>query len=276
MYADATVRGGWFFAASVAPLAVTSVIVERASGRSPLAHVAVTALCTWAVVGTRSLAREGSGMAHMLDNEDLDSARARLGHLCGRDPSDMDHPELARAAVESMAENTADAGVASIWWGALTGIPGLVLHRAVNTLDAMVGNRSPRHARFGTVSARLDDLADWVPARITGATACLLAPVVGGTIGESWRIMCRDASRHPSPNGGWCESAWAGALGVRLGGRNVYSGRVEFRPRLGEGTRPRSRELRLASRLVGAVTAATGTAAVMGLLVVARLLRARN
>ncbi len=273
MHADFTVRGGWFFVAAVAPLAVTSVILERTSRRSSLAHAALTALCTWIVVGTHSLGREGTGMAHMLDNEDLDGARARLGHLCGRDPSGMDHPELARAAVESMAENTADAGVASIWWGALTGIPGLVLHRAVNTLDAMVGNRSPRHARFGTVSARMDDLANLVPARITGATACLLAPLVGGSIGESWRIMRRDASKHPSPNGGWCESAWAGALGVQLGGRNVYFRRVETRPLLGDGPRPGSTELRNATRLVSAVTAATGAAAALGLLVSAMFSR---
>ncbi len=276
MHADDRIRGAAYFMAVLTPLAVGSVVLERESRRHPVAHAAFTALCTWAVVGAHSLAREGNLMADRLDVDDLDGARARLGNLCGRDPSHLDHEELARAAVESMAENTADAAVASIWWGAIGGIPGLVLHRGINTLDAMVGHRTPRHARFGTVSARVDDLADLLPARITGLTACLLAPFVGGSTRTSLRIMRRDAHRHPSPNGGWCESAWAGALGVQLGGENVYSSRTETRPLLGDGPRPRSPELRRAARLVGGVTAGTGTAAVLTLLATARLTRKRN
>ena len=275
MHADDTTRGGLYFVAALAPLAAAAVVLERGTRSHPIAHATVTALCTWVVVGAHSLALEGDLMADRLDVDDLDGARTRLGNLCGRDPSHLGHEELARAAVESMAENTADAAVASIWWGALAGVPGLVLHRGINTLDAMVGHRSPRHARFGTVSARVDDLADLVPARITGATACLLAPMVGGSTHGSWHIMRRDAHRHPSPNGGWCESAWAGALGVQLGGENLYSSRTETRPLLGDGPRPRSPELRLAARLVGGVTAAAGSAAVLGLLATEHLRRRR-
>lgn len=271
MHADDRVRGGLYLVAALAPLAAASVIVERSSRPYPVVHAAVTALCTWAVVGSHSLAREGNLMADRLDVDDLDGARARLGNLCGRDPSCLGHEELARAAVESMAENTADAAVASIWWAAVAGVPGLVLHRGINTLDAMVGHRTPRHARFGTAAARVDDVADLLPARITGLLACLLAPVAGGSTRESLRIMRRDAHRHPSPNGGWCESAWAGALGVQLGGENTYASRTETRPLLGEGPRPRSRELRLAARLVAAVTAAAGVAAILALLSTAEL-----
>ncbi|WP_199711086.1 cobalamin biosynthesis protein [Tessaracoccus antarcticus] len=271
MHADDTVRGTLYLAAVLAPLAGASIALELNSRRHPLTHAAVTALCTWAVVGAHSLSREGTLMAERLDLDDLDGARARLGNLCGRDPSGLDHEELARAAVESMAENTADAVVASLWWGALGGIPGLVLHRGINTLDAMVGHRTQRFAHFGTASARMDDLAALAPARITGLAACLLAPYVGGSTRESWRIMRRDARRHPSPNGGWCEAAWAGALGVQLGGRNVYARRTETRPLLGEGPRPRSPELRRAAALVGAVTASATAVAVLGLLATARL-----
>ncbi|MGO1384052.1 MAG: cobalamin biosynthesis protein [Arachnia sp.] len=275
MHADNTMRGGLYFVAALAPLAVGSVVVEKATQRHPLAHAAVTALATWVVVGSHSLAHEGIVMADRLDGEDLEGARARLGHLCGRDPASLDHEELARAAVESMAENTADAAVASLWWGAVAGLPGLILHRGINTLDAMVGHRTPRHARFGTVSARVDDVADLLPARITGLAACLLASTVGGSPKHALQMMRRDAHRHPSPNGGWCESAWAGALGIQLGGENVYASRTETRPLLGDGPRPRAPELRQASHLVRIVTAATGTAAVVGLLAADRLRKRR-
>ena len=254
-YADDTASGAMHVAATVAPVAAAAVLVERVSRRNPVAHTLATAVTTWAVLGARSLAREGELMADRLDEGDLDGARARLGNLCGRDPERLDEPELARAAVESMAENTADAAVASLLWGTLLGVPGMVVHRCLNTLDAMIGHRNDRYARFGTVAARLDDVADLAPARLTGAAACLLAPTVGGDARHAWRIMRRDGSKHPSPNGGWCESAWAGALGVQLGGTNVYFSRSEDRDLLGEGPRPRSPQLRLAARLVTRVTA---------------------
>ena len=261
-YSDDTLAGARHVAATVAPVAVAAIAVERLTRKHPVAHTLATALTTWAVVGARSLAREGELMADKLDSGDLDGARERLGNLCGRDPAGLDEPELARAAVESMAENTADAAVASIFWGALLGIPGLVVHRCLNTLDAMVGHLNDRYRRFGTAAARLDDAADWVPARLTGAAACALAPTVGGDRARAWRTMRRDGAKHPSPNGGWCESAWAGALGVQLGGTNVYFSRTETRDLLGDGPRPRSAELRRAARLVTLVTVAvTGVAA---------------
>ncbi|MFT3889663.1 MAG: cobalamin biosynthesis protein [Arachnia sp.] len=256
LYADDRARGAAYVGAVVAPVAAAGVALERVTRRHPVAHAAATALCTWTVLGARSLAREGELMADRLDEGDLDGARGRLGNLCGRDPSGLDEEELARAAVESMAENTADAAVASLFWGALAGVPGMVVHRGLNTLDAMVGHKNERYLRFGTAAAKLDDAADWLPARLTGALACVLAPVVGGSRADAWRIMRRDARNHPSPNGGWCESAWAGALGVQLGGRNVYFSRVEERGLLGDGPRPRARELRKAARLVAAVTGA--------------------
>ena len=266
MWADSRARGLWFTAVTTIPMATAGVLLERCTRRHPWLHVLATALTTWTVVGARSLAREGTLMAEHLEAGDLLAARARLGNLCGRDPAGLDEPELARAAVESMAENTADSAVASILWGAVLGIPGMMTHRCVNTLDAMVGRRNERYGRFGTASARLDDVMDLVPARVTGLTTCLFAGTVGGDRSHAWSMMRRDAHRHPSPNGGWCESAWAGALGVQLGGRNVYSSRVEERPLLGEGPRPHAPELRRAAQLVGVVTGAVGTAAVLTLL----------
>ncbi len=262
LYADDSARGAAFTAATLAPILAGGIAVECVTRRHPVAHIAATAIATWVVLGARSLADEGRTMAERLDDDDLDDARGQLGNLCGRDPEGLDEPELARATVESLAENTADAAVASLLWGSALGIPGMLVHRAANTLDAMVGHRNDRYARFGTASARLDDALDWLPARVTGLLACLAAPVVGGSTREAYRVLRRDARNHPSPNGGWCESAWAGSLGVQLGGRNVYFSRVEERGLLGDGPRPRAAEVRKAARLVTTVTAAaTGLAA---------------
>ncbi|MFT3876651.1 MAG: cobalamin biosynthesis protein [Propioniciclava sp.] len=258
IWADRTVRGGLHVALTVGPVVALGVASERLTRGRPVARMLTTAVATWASLGAHSLAREGRLMADALDSGDLDAARARLSHLCGRAPEGLDAEELGRATVESLAENTNDAVVAPLFWAATCGVPGVLGHRAINTLDAMVGHRSARYARFGSAAARLDDASAWLSARVTGGLACLLAPMVGGSRTEAWRVMRRDAHDHPSPNGGWCESAWAGALGVRLGGRNVYHGRVEVRGRLGDPSSPRpdADAVRRAARLVTGVTAA--------------------
>jgi adenosylcobinamide-phosphate synthase len=227
-----------------------------ATRRRPVARAVLTAAATWAVLGGTSLRREATLMADALDRGDLAAARKRLPHLCGRDPSTLDGPELARATVESVAENTSDAVVAPLFWGAVAGLPGLVAYRAVNTLDAMVGHRSPRYARFGTAAARLDDLANLAPARIAAGLTVVGAPAVGGRPAVAVRAWARDGHRHPSPNAGQVEAAMAGALGVRLGGRNVYASRVEERPVLGDGGRVAGvGDIRRAARLSGVVGA---------------------
>lgn len=235
------------------------VLAGLAAGRvtrnHPVARFAVTTAATWTVLGGRTLRREARTMARHLEADDLPAARSRLGHLCGRDPSGLGEPELARATVESVAENTSDAVVAPLLWGAVLGPAGLLGYRAANTLDAMVGHRSPRYARFGTPSARLDDLLNLAPSRLTGLLTVAVAPIGRGTPRETLRVWRRDRDDHPSPNAGQCESAMAGALGVRLGGRNVYFGRVETRPFLGDGPRPSAVHLRRAARVSGAVGA---------------------
>src|SRR5439155_1094215 len=153
----------------------------------------------------------------------------------------------ARATVESVAENSSDAEVAPLVWGALAGVPGLVGYRAVNTLDAMVGHRSARYRRFGTAAARLDDVANLAPARLTAALTVVAARVVGGSWRGALRTWLRDGGRHPSPNAGRCEAAMAGALGIRLGGRNVYGQRVEQRPTLGDGRTAKPDDIRAAA-----------------------------
>ncbi|MEU9490033.1 CobD/CbiB family cobalamin biosynthesis protein, partial [Streptomyces decoyicus] len=190
-----------------------------------------------------------------------EDARERLPHLCGRDPQALDGPQMARAVVESVAENTSDAVVGALVWGALGGVPGLVAFRAVNTLDAMVGHKSPRHLHFGWASARLDDLAGWPGSRLTAALTVLAGPDRRGAL-RAWRA---DGGAHPSPNAGPVEASFAGALGVRLGGTLAYGGRVEHRPVLNDGAPPVAvadieRAVRL-SRRVSALALVTTVAA---------------
>ncbi|MDX3844250.1 cobalamin biosynthesis protein [Streptomyces europaeiscabiei] len=199
---------------------------------SRVASVGLTAAATWAVVGGTSLGREARTIGLFLDAGDVEGARARLPHLCGRDPQALDPDGIARAVVESVAENTSDAVVGALVWGAVGGVPGLVGFRAVNTLDAMVGHRSQRYRRYGWASARLDDVAGWPGARLTA----VLAAAAGGDARGAVRAWRADAGKHPSPNAGPVEASFAGALGVRLGGTLAYGGRVEHRPVLnGEG-----------------------------------------
>ncbi|MDO5091898.1 MAG: cobalamin biosynthesis protein [Propionibacteriaceae bacterium] len=255
-YADSRAAGVGFTAVAVTPVLVGGIIVERLARRRGWLQVLITAVATWVALGTRRLANEGAVMADRIESGDLAAAREQLPNLCGRDPSDLDAEALGRATVESMAENTNDAGICTLFWGAVAGVPGILTHRAINTLDAMVGYRNSRYARFGTASAVADDAVAWPAARLTGVLACLMAPVVGGELQRAWRVMLRDSTRHPSPNGGWCESAWAGALGVQLGGENRYGERVESRPTLGDGPRPQAAQVRRAAKLVTAVTVA--------------------
>ncbi|GID33129.1 cobalamin biosynthesis protein [Paractinoplanes brasiliensis] len=262
IYRDNRAAGAAFTALAVGVPALAGFAAAAATRRSPAVRAALVAGATWTVLGGRTLRRESRIMAKHLSADDLDAARGRLNHLCGRDPSGLDEPELARATVESVAENTSDAVVAPLVWGGLLGLPGLLAYRAANTLDAMVGHRSARYARFGTAAARLDDGLNLVPSRLTGLLTIAAAPVAGGSPRETSRVWRRDRNDHPSPNAGQCESAMAGALGVRLGGRNVYFGRSEVRPFLGDGPRPSAVHLRRAARVSGAVgIAAAGIAA---------------
>ncbi|WP_328310732.1 cobalamin biosynthesis protein [Actinomycetospora sp. NBC_00405] len=239
------------------------MLLERATARRPLAHTLVTAAATWTVLGGTSLATEGSVMAASLAAGDVAAGRERLPHLCGRDPSALDADGLARAALESVAENTADAVVAPLVWGALAGVPGLLGHRAVNTLDAMVGHRSARYERFGWASARADDVAGVVPARVSALVTAACAPFVGGRPGDAVRAWRRGAPAHPSPNAGPVEASFAGALGLRLGGRTVYPYGVQDRPVLGDGRPPAVADLPRAVRLSRLVSAATTALAVV-------------
>ncbi len=243
LWADSRGRGGVYCAVAVGGPALVA-----ARWRGPVA----VAAATWAASAGRMLARTAERIGAALAAQDLAAARGLLPALVGRDPSGLDADEVARAVVESVAENTVDAVVAPAFWAAVAGTPGVVAHRAVNTLDAMVGHRDARYERFGWASARVDDAAGWLPARLTAALVAVVRPRQAPAV---WRTVRRDAPAHPSPNAGVAEAAFAAALGVRLGGTNRYGDRVEHRPPLGAGRPPAPADIAAAVRLSGDVTA---------------------
>ncbi|OLF16519.1 cobalamin biosynthesis protein [Actinophytocola xanthii] len=264
LYRDDKLAGVVFTALLTGGAVGLGAAIDRRTRAHPLLRTATTAAATWIVLGGRSLAVQGAAMGRELDAGEVAAARERLPHLCGRDPSRLDAEGLARAVVESVAENTSDAVVAPLLWGAVAGVPGLLGYRAANTLDAMVGYRNARYRRFGWASARLDDVMNLLPARLAAALTVAGAPVVGGSYRGAWQAWHQDAAAHPSPNAGRVEAAFAGALEVRLGGRTVYAHGVEERPVLGEGRAPDAGHVTRAvelSRVVGAM--ATALAAVL-------------
>jgi adenosylcobinamide-phosphate synthase len=271
LWRDARAAGVVHVGVLVGAAAGLGGVLARLTAGRPVGRAAVTAAATWTVLGGTSLGRAAEVLHRHLAEGDLAAARAALPALAGRDPAALDAGGLARATVESVAENTSDAAVAPLFWGAVAGLPGLLGYRAVNTLDAMVGHRSPRYARFGWAAARLDDAANWVPARLTAALTVACAPLVGGSASGALRTWLRDGAAHPSPNAGRCEAALAGALGLRLGGRNVYGTRVEDRPLLGDGRPPAAEDIARAVRLSAAVRTAAAALAAAGALLRPRL-----
>jgi len=262
LYADDRRAGAAFTATLVGGAALGGIAVERAAERRPVLRFLATAATTWAVLGGRSLEAEAIAVRDQLAAGDLAAARRRLTHLVGRDTDELDESGIARAVIESVAENTSDAVVAPLLAGAAAGIPGLVAYRAANTLDAMVGHRTERYARFGWASAHLDDVLNWAPARVGAAFVVGLAPTVGGDPASARRIWRRDASAHPSPNAGQIEAAFAGALDVQLGGVNQYGGQIEDRHTLGDGRPARLGDIEAATHLSLLVGAASAVAAV--------------
>ncbi len=230
--------------------------LARVSDRRWAVRVAIV----WATLGGRSLERAAAQLGAAVAAGDLEAARSLAPTLVGRDPSSLDADGLVRAAVESLAENTSDAVVAPLVWAAVLGAPGAAAYRAVNTLDAMVGRRDARYARFGWAAARADDLAGWPGARLT----VLLAGLASGEPRAAWRAAFHDGRRHPSPNAGRVEAAFAGALGLRLGGRTAYAHTVEERPTLGAGRPPTPADIARAVRLTRLVTAGAVAIAALG------------
>ncbi|MVT77518.1 cobalamin biosynthesis protein CobD [Bradyrhizobium cajani] len=196
-------------------------------------QIALVGILAWPLVALRSLYDHVAAVATPLQAGDIAGAREAVSRIVGRDPAALDEAGIARAAIESLAENASDGIVAPVLWGALFGLPGILGYKAINTLDSMIGHRSERHEAFGWAAARIDDVANFIPARLTGFLFVLLAPQRS----KALSCMTRDARRHRSPNAGWPEAAMAGALGVRLSGPRIYHGSVTNEPWLNDGAR---------------------------------------
>ncbi len=224
------------------------------------AVVRSTALATSSAVAGRALVATAGDDGRSLQADDVERARELLPSLVGRDPSGLGRNEIARAVVESVAENTVDAVVAPAFWGSVAGAPGALGYRSVNTLDSMVGHRSLRYANYGWASARLDDALAWVPARLT---ALLVAAVRPRTARAVWVAVRDQAPAHPSPNAGVAEAAFAAALGVCLGGTNRYGERVEERVALGTGRPAEVADIGAAIRLSNDVSSALAVGLVL-------------
>ena len=200
----------------------------------------------WPLVAARSMHDHVEAVARPLTAGDLPAARQAVAMIVGRDASQLDAAGIARAATESLAENTSDGIVAPLFWGAIFGLPGIAAYKAINTLDSMIGHRTPRHDAFGWAAARIDDVANLIPARLTGLLFAIVSARPRGALATMWR----DAGRHRSPNAGWPEAAMAGALGIRLSGPRIYEGRLSQEPWLnGEAPDPTAADLNRALAL---------------------------
>jgi adenosylcobinamide-phosphate synthase len=205
-----------------------SFVVQWQLLRLPFGVVPVAVLAS-ALIAQRSLHRYVANVASALELQDLDAGRKAVSHIVGRDTARLDRAGIARAAIESLAENFSDGIVAPVFWLVVAGLPGAALYKAINTADSMIGHRTPRYADFGWAAARLDDLVN-LPASRLAALLLILASVLrdDASAGAAWRAVRRDAARHRSPNAGYPEAAMAGALGLSLAGPRFYAGiRVE-------------------------------------------------
>lgn len=241
VWADRRPNGVLHLGVGVAVAAATAWALEAAIGRPSAAVVAATV-----ALGGRMLGDVAIDVGDALERDDLAGARAATSMLVGRDPSTLDEAEIVRAVFESVAENTVDAVTSTLLWTSAAGARGALVHRAVNTLDAMVGHRNERYGRFGWASARADDAVNWIPARVTAVAVAVVRPQRAGAV---YRAVRRDARNHPSPNGGVVETAFAAALGVRLSGVNRYGDRIEQRGPLGDGPPPVHHDIARAVRL---------------------------
>jgi adenosylcobinamide-phosphate synthase len=193
------------------------------------------ALLASSLLAQKELGRAVKAVADGL-NLSLESGRRAVSHIVGRDPDTLDEPGVARAAIESLAESTSDGVVAPLFWLLLGGLPGILIYKAVNTADSMIGHRNERYREFGWASARFDDILNWIPARLTALLiACASFLTRRADPEHAWSTALRDAPRHDSPNAGWPEAAFAGALGFQLGGPRSYDGIEHDLPSFGDG-----------------------------------------
>ncbi len=204
----------------------------------PVGYSIVSLLCLYISISPRCLAEAGIEIANLLRKQDIQEARRKVGWIVGRKTSDLDESEITRATIETVAENTVDGIISPLFWFVLLGPWGAIGYRTINTMDSMLGYKNDRYLYFGRFAARLDDVVNYIPARLTMVLFVIAAFLCGKDWKHALRIAARDAAKHPSPNGGYAEAPVAGALHIRLGGHNVYHDKVTFRAYMGDPIEP--------------------------------------
>lgn len=228
---------------------------------------AVSAVICYYMLAARSLAGESGKVYRALQSGTLEEAREAVSRIVGRDTAQLDRAGVARAAVETVAENTSDGVVAPLVYMAIGGPVWGVAHKAVNTMDSMVGYHNEKYENWGRTAAKLDDLVNFLPARLAGALMCAAAPLCGLDGRSAWRVFRRDRLNHKSPNSAHTEAACAGALHLRLGGNSFYFGKLVEKPTIGDDLRPiQPEDIRRANRLMAVTACLTAALAGLGLL----------
>jgi len=243
----------------VVTTAAVAVLIVRVAGRlHPYVALVTEGLLAWTTLATRSLLAEAARVIDALDDGDLAGARVRLGRIVGRDTATLTESEVARGVIETVAESTCDGIVAPLCYLVVGGVPAALAYKAVNTLDSMIGHREPPYTYFGRTAARLDDIANIVPARLAALAITIAAAGTGRSAAGAIRVWRRDHAEHDSPNAGHPEAAMAGALGVTLGGLNYYDGVPVAKPLLGAGQgEPSTNAARAACRIAAAASLLT-------------------
>jgi len=227
--------GGYMgLAAAVSvPLAILFILL-KITRNIPAAAFIVSSAVIYFSLALKDLAKHGLAVKEALERGDTEEARKRVSYLITRDTRNMESREIVRCTIESISENAGDSVIAPVFWSLLWGPAGALFYRAVNTLDAMWGYKTRKYILFGRPSAVLDDILNFIPARITGLLFCICAPAVGGNCVRAWKTMIRDHARVKSPNAGYPEAAMAGALGISLGGPGIYFGKTVEKESMGE------------------------------------------
>lgn len=228
----------WVLTAGLS-LLIPALLLWACRRVSPWLALAAESVMSWQILAVRSLREESMKVYTALESGDLEASRRAVSWIVGRDTERLDEAGVARAAVETVAENTSDGVTAPLLFLALGGLPLGMVYKAVNTMDSMVGYRNERYRWFGTAAARLDDVLNWIPARLSGLLMCLAAALLPGCSGQrALRVFVRDRKKHSSPNSAHTEAACAGALGVRLAGDAWYFGKKVSKPTIGDDLRP--------------------------------------
>ncbi len=229
----------WSGAATAFTVIVTTVVCSAGLVLSfrlldPLAGDLVSIFLIYTGIAARDMVHHSSNVYQALEEGSLDTARRRVAMICGRDTDQLDEPAVIRATVESVAENVADGVTSPLFYAVIGGPVAIMAYKAANTLDSTFGYKNPRCRDFGWASAKLDDLANFIPARLTAVLIPVAAAILRLNVGRSFWIFLRDRLKHPSPNAGQSEAAIAGALGIELGGLSYYSGKPSNKPKLGD------------------------------------------